>query len=102
MMSGCYDELLADPSLLQSFSKDEWMSIHELHYLGSLHFHIVLVALFSQQVSLELLGQARVEFITSSGRQFTGEEITPMVILVTDGVGRGSWEWQPSFATLTR
>ena len=77
MISGCYDELLVDPSLLQSFSEDEWTSIHELPHLGGLHFCIVLVQLFSKLVSLELWSQARFEFATSSGRKTTGKEITP-------------------------
>ena len=84
-MPGCYDELLADPCLLQSFSEDKWTSTHELPHLGAVHFHIVSVELFSQQVSLELWGQARVKFITSSGRQSTGKRIIPMAILVADG-----------------
>ena len=86
MISVCYDELLADLSLIQSFSEDEWTSIHELPHLGTLHFCLVLVELFSWQVSLELWGQARVKFVTSSGRKSMSEEIAPMAILVSDGV----------------
>ena len=41
MISGCYDEHLADLSLLQSFSEDEWMSVHELPIWGTLFFYIV-------------------------------------------------------------
>ena len=102
MISGCNDQLLVDLSLLKSFSEDEWISFHELPHLCTLCFHIVSEELFSQLVSLELWGQARVEFITSSSRKTMSDEIISMVILVTDGVGEGAWEWQPSFAVLTR
>ena len=90
-ISGCYDELLADLFfLLQSFSENESVSIHELPHLGNLHFCIVLVELFPWLVSLELWGQAGVKFITRSGRKTTCEEIAPMAILVTNGIGEGS------------
>ena len=56
MISGCYDELLEDLSLLHLLSKDEWISIQELPYLGALHFCIVWEELFSQMDSLELWG----------------------------------------------
>ena len=51
-----------------SLFEDEWISAQELPYLGTLHFHIVSEELFSQMVSLELQGQARVKFINDSGR----------------------------------
>ena len=87
MIFGCYDELLEDSSLLQLFSEDEWTSIQELPYLGTLHFCIVLEELFSWMVSPELWGQAGVEIITNSGRKSTSDELVPMVILITDRVG---------------
>ena len=90
MIPGCYDELLADLSLLQSFSEDKWMSVHELPHLGALCFCIVEGGLFFWLVSLELWSQARVEFITSSGRKTRSEEIIPMAILLTNRVGEGS------------
>ena len=92
MISGCYGELLAGPSLLQSFSEDEWISILELPHLSTLHFCIVSVELFSQQVSLELWGLDRGELITRSGRKSVGEAVIPMAHLVTDGVGEGFLE----------
>ena len=80
MFSGCYDELLTDLSLLQSFSEDKWTSVHELPYLGALSFCIVSEELFAHLVCSELWGQARVNFITNSGRKATSKEVVPMVI----------------------
>ena len=37
-ISDCYYELMVDPSLLQSFSEDEWMSILGLPYLHIIHW----------------------------------------------------------------
>ena len=102
MIYGYYAELLENLPLLQIFSEDKWMSIQDLTYWGTLHFCIVSEELFSQMVSPELWGQARVKFITNSGQKLTSEELVPMAILVTDGFGRGTWEWQPYFAGLTR
>ena len=90
MFSGCYVELLADPALLQSFPQDEWTSIHELSYLDTLHFQVVSEGLFSWLISLHLWGQAKVDFITNSGRKAMGDEVIPMTVLVTDGVDEGS------------
>ena len=47
MISGCYDELLADSILLQSFPEDKWTSIHELPYLCALCFYVVSEGLFA-------------------------------------------------------
>ena len=55
IISDGYNELMMDPSLLQSFSEDEWMSIHRLPYLCALHFHIVSEKLFTQLTSPALL-----------------------------------------------
>ena len=90
MISGCYDELLVDPTLLQMFPEDEWTSIHKLPYLGALHCHVVSEGLFNQLISPELWGQARVDFVTDSGRKATSEEVVPVAILVTDGVDEGT------------
>ena len=90
MISGCYDELLADPALLQSFPQDEWTSIHQLPHLGALCFWMVSEGLFSQVISPELWGQAGVNIITNSGRRALSEEVIAMTVLVTEGVDEGS------------
>ena len=46
---------MVDPSLLQSFLEDEWMSIHGLPYLHAISFHVVLERLFTQLTSSALL-----------------------------------------------
>ena len=69
MISGCYDELLADLSLLQSFFEDKWTSVNELPHMGALCFCTVLEGLFTQLVSLVLWAQTKVRFITSSSRK---------------------------------
>ena len=89
MISGYYDELLADPALLQSFPEDEWISFHELPYLGALCFHVVLRG--SSPTDLpRAVGQGRVNFITNSDRKAMSEEVIPMAILVTNGVDKWS------------
>ena len=62
MISGCYEELLADPTLLQSFPEDEWISIHEVSYLGTLFPCGVRGALHPADLP-ELWGQAGVDII---------------------------------------
>ena len=47
VISDCYKELMADPSLLQSFLEDEWMSGQGLPYLHAIHFHVVLEIFFT-------------------------------------------------------
>ena len=89
MISDCYKELIADPSFLQSFSKDEWIFIHELPYLDALHFCIVSKRLFAWITSPVLWDKARVDFITNASRKAMSTEIVPLVILVMDGVGEG-------------
>ena len=88
----CYNEFLVDPALLQSFPEDEWMSIHGLTYLGTLHFCVVLEELFTQLISPDLWGQVRADFINNFSRKAMSEEVVPMAILVTDGVDEGSLE----------
>ena len=45
------------------------MSIHGLPYLGALHFCVVSEGLFTWLISLELWGEAKVDFVISSGRK---------------------------------
>ena len=66
------------------------MCIHELPYHGVLHFHVVSEGLFAWLISPELWGQARVNFVTNSGRKAMSKEVVPMAILVTDAVDEGS------------
>ena len=85
----CYDELIIDPSLLQSFSEDEWMSLHGLSYLGALCFYIASEGLFTWLTSPVLWGKARADFITNAARRAMSTEIAPLAFLVTDWVGEG-------------
>ena len=87
MISDCYDEIMAVPSWLQSFSEDESMTIHELSYQHAICFCIVLQILFTWLTSLALRGKAEAKFITKVGRRATSTEIAPLAILVMDGVG---------------
>ena len=89
MISDCYRELMTDPSLLQSFLEDEWMSVHGLPYLHAINFCIVLERLFPPLTFSALWGKAGADFITKVGRRAMTTEITPLAILVTDGVGEG-------------
>ena len=89
MISGYYEELTVDPSLLQSFFEDEWMSIHELPYLHTIHFCMVSERLFSQLTSSVLWKKAGADFLTKLGRRTTHAEITPLAILLTDRMGEG-------------
>ena len=89
MISDCYKELMADPSLLQPFTKDKWMSIHGLPYLHTLHFHIVSERLFTRLASLVLGEKVGIDFINKASRRAMSVEITPLAILVTDSIGKG-------------
>ena len=89
MISDCYNELMADASLLQSFSEDEWMSIHRLPYLHVLCFHNVSERLYTWLTSPVLWGKARTDFITEAGRRAMSAENAPLVILVMDDAGKG-------------
>ena len=62
------------------------MSVHELPYLGTLHFHVVSEGLFACLISPELWGQAGVNFVTDSSRKAMSEEVVPTAVLVTNGV----------------
>ena len=87
MISDCYDELMGDPLLLQSFSEDEWMCTHGLPYLHALCFSIVLEKFFTQLTSQVIWEKARSDFITNTSQRAMSIEITPLAIMVTDGVG---------------
>ena len=80
---------MVDLSLLQSFSDDEWMSIHGLPYLCTICFCMVSDRLFSHLTSSALWGKAGANFLNKVGRRAKSAEITPLAILVTHGVGEG-------------
>ena len=88
----CYDDIVEDPSLLQLFLEKVWRPIQELPLLGTLQFRIILERLFTCIASPAMLGKARMEFVNSNSQNVSGEAI-PMVILVTDGVGKETWPW---------
>ena len=75
-------------TLLQSFSEDEWMSIHGLPYVCAICFLIVSERLFTQLTSSALWRKAGADFITNMGRRAMSAEIIPLAILVMDGVVR--------------
>ena len=77
-----------DPSLLHLFS-EEWSSIRELPLMGTLRLRVVSERLFAHLTSPAKWGKAGVKFITSNDQMISGE-VTPMVILVIDGMGEGS------------
>ena len=85
----CYDETGKDPSLLQLFLEKEYTSLQELPLLGALQFLLILERLFTHIASPDMWGKAGVEFITHTGWKISGEA-TPMVILITDGLGEGN------------
>ena len=89
MISKCYEEILADPSLLWLFLEEEWRSIHELPFLGTLWFLDCIGETFCSFDIPITVGKAGVEFITSNGQKISSE-IIPMAVLVTDGVEEGS------------
>ena len=97
MISACYNELMVDSSFLQSFSENQWISIHELDYLGTLHFCVVSERLFAQLTFPALWGKGGVNFITNANRKAMSAKIAPLAILVMDGVGEGSLEIVTTF-----
>ena len=92
MISDRCKELMADPSLLQSFSEDEWMSIYGLPYVCTIHFCIVLERLFILLTSPVLWGKAGANFIINTGQRAISAEIAPLAILVMDRVVEGKLE----------
>ena len=89
VVSDCYEELMVDPSLLQCFAKDKLIPVHGLPYLCALCFHIALESLFTCLASPALWGKAGTDFINNASRRVMSIEITPLAILVTDGIGQG-------------
>ena len=85
-----YKELMADPSLVQSFLEDEWMSVHGLPYLHAIHFYIVSERLFIWLTSSVLWRKAGAHYIMKVERRATSVEIAPLAIMVMDGVDEGS------------
>ena len=92
MISGCYDELSGRPCiLLQSFPEDEWMSIHELPYLGTLCFHVWCWRGSLPGWSPQSCG-ARPELTSSptpAEKQWV-RRLSPWQFMVTNGVDEGS------------
>ena len=68
-IAGCYQELLADPSLVSTFPVDEWMSINELPCLSALDFTVVWEELVAKLVTPKVWSQAWVDFTTHSGKK---------------------------------
>ena len=85
----CYEDLLADPSLVSTFPVDEWSFVNELPCLSALCFRVVVEGAFAKLVTPEVWGQAGINFTTHSSKRVRSEEIAPMAILITDGVGEG-------------
>ena len=79
-----------DPALVQSFLVEEWTSTNELPCLNTLCFCVLSEELLTRLISPELWGQARVDLTTNSSKRVMSEEIIPMAILVSNGVGEGS------------
>ena len=82
---------MADPSLLQSFSEDVWMSVHMLPHLHTLLSHCVGENFHLTNLP-STVGKAWANFITNAGRRAMSTEITPLAILVMDVVGKESWQ----------
>ena len=86
----CYDKLFEYPSLLLLFfSEQECSSLQELPMLGALHFRLISDRLFAHIASPNMWGMTRVEFMTDTSLMTSGEA-TPIVIVITDGVGEVS------------
>ena len=92
----CYDKIVKDPSLLWLFPEKECTSLWELPLLGALQFRLILERLFAHIATPDMWGKTGVEFITHTGQKISGKA-TPMVILVTDGVGEGNLGTVTSF-----
>ena len=88
VISDCYNELMADPSLLQSFAEDEWLSIHGFPDLYTLCCCVVLESLFTQLTSPVPWGKAGANYITNAGRRAMSTEIAPLAIWIMYGVGK--------------
>ena len=50
----CYEEILADSSLLHLFPEKEWASNRELPLMGTLRFKVVSERLFTHLTSLAM------------------------------------------------
>ena len=84
----CYDELVEDPSLQGLFSGEEHTSLLEFHVVGALQFRLILEKVFTWVSSPTIWGKTRVEYVTETGLRLSGKAAS-MVILITDGVGKG-------------
>ena len=85
--SNSYEKLMADSSLLHSFSEDEWMSVHGLPYLCAIHVYVVSERHFTWLTSSALWEKAAVDITTEVGSRSISVEIASLASLVMDGVG---------------
>ena len=88
-ISDCYDELMADSFLLQSFSEEKRISVHGLPYMCAVHFCVLLERHFTQLTSPALWGKAGADFIIYTSQRAVSAEIAPLAILVMGWVGKG-------------
>ena len=64
------------------------MSLLELPVMGVLQFRLILEKFFAPVASPAIWGKTRVKYVTETSLRLSGEAI-PMVILSTNGVGKG-------------
>ena len=81
---------------------DEWTSINELPCWSALYLRVVSEGPFAKLVMPKVWGQAWVAFTTHSSKKARSEEITPVTILITDGVSEEKFGMVTIFVALTR
>ena len=84
----CYDEIVKDPSLLGLFLGKECTSLLELPVMGALQSRLISQRFFIQVASPTIWRKIGMEFVIKTSSWLNGE-VTPMVILITDEVGKG-------------
>ena len=88
---------MVDPSLLQSFLEDEWMSIHGLPLFACHPFSCFVGKAFLPTNLLSPVVKSWGCLPHQRGRWATSAKITPLAILVMDGVGKGKLGLKTAF-----
>ena len=94
----CCDEIVEGPSLLGLFLGKECMSLLELPVMGVLWFRLISEEFFTCVASPTIWGRTGVGFVTKTSLTVSGE-VTPMVVLITNGVGKGDLAMVTTFCS---
>ena len=80
---------------------EECTSLLELPVMGALQFRLISEKFFAQVASPTIWGKTGLHFVNETSPRLSGEA-TPMVILITDGIGKGDLGMVTTFCSHTQ